>query len=125
MDCSTQSSSSFTHSWSLLRLTSIKMVMPSNHLVLCCPLLLQSLPASGDFPVSQFLTSSCHSIGATASASVLPMSIQGCFLLAVQGTLKNLLQHHSSKTSVLLLSAFFNGPTLTSIHDYWKNRSFQ
>ena len=45
-------------------------------------------------------------------------------LLAVQGTLKSLLQHHSSKASVLQHSAFFYSPTLTSIHDYWKNHSF-
>ena len=42
-------------------------------------------------------------------------------LLAVQGTLKSLLQHHSSKASILQHSAFFISPTLTSIHDYWKN----
>ena len=44
-------------------------------------------------------------------------------LLAVQGTLKSLLQHHSSKASILQCSAFFNSPTLTSIHDHWKNYS--
>ena len=42
-------------------------------------------------------------------------------LLAVQGTLKSLLQHHSSKTSILQRLSFLHGPTLTSIHDYWKN----
>ena len=45
-------------------------------------------------------------------------------LLAVQGTLKNLFQHDSSKASILRHSALFYGPTLTSIHDYWKNHSF-
>ena len=44
-------------------------------------------------------------------------------LLAVQGTLKSLLQHHSSKASILPHSSLFHGPTLTSIHDYWKNHS--
>ena len=44
-------------------------------------------------------------------------------LLAVQGTLKSLLQHHSSKASILWHSAFFVGPTLTSIQDYWKNQA--
>ena len=44
-------------------------------------------------------------------------------LLAVQGTLKSLLQHYSSKASILWCSAFFISPTLTSIHDYWKNHS--
>ena len=44
-------------------------------------------------------------------------------LLAVQGTLKSLLQHHSSKASILWCSAFFKSPTLASIHDYWKNHT--
>ena len=75
-----------------------------------CP---QSFPASGSFPVSWLFTSGGQSIGASASTPVLPMNIQGWFplgltdLLAVQGTLKNLLQHHSSKASVLGCSAFF------------------
>ena len=76
---------------------------------------LQSLSASGSIPVSQFFTSGGQSTGASASASVLPMNIQGWFplgsdwlvLLAVQGTLKSLLQHHSSKASVLRCLAFF------------------
>ena len=45
-------------------------------------------------------------------------------LLAVQGTLKSLLQYHSSKALILRRSTFFNGPTLTTIHDFWKNYSF-
>ena len=45
-------------------------------------------------------------------------------LLAVQGTLKNLLQHHSSKASISSMLSFLYGPTLTSIYDYWKNHSF-
>ena len=45
-------------------------------------------------------------------------------LLAVQGTLESLLQHHSSQASILRHSAFFYSPTLTFIHDYWKNHSF-
>ena len=70
-----------------------------------CP---QSLPASGSFPVSQLFTWGSQSIGASASASVLPMNTQDWLdLLAVQGTLKSLLQHHSSEASVLLCSAFF------------------
>ena len=76
---------------------------------------LQSFPASGSFQMSQFFTSGGQSIGVSASASVLPMNIQGLMsfrmnwldLLAVQGTLKSLLQHHSSKASILWLSAFF------------------
>ena len=76
---------------------------------------LQSFPASRSFPMSQLFTSSGQSIGASASASVLPMNTQelisfriGWFdLLAVQETLKNLLQHHCSKASFLRRSAFF------------------
>ena len=66
---------SVTNSRSLLKLMSIESVMPSNHLFLCCPLFshLQPFPASGSFPRSQFFTSGGHRIGASASASVLPM----------------------------------------------------
>ena len=75
---------------------------------------LQSFPASGSFPVSQFFTSGSQSIGVSASASVLPMNIQDWFplaltgwILAVQETFKSLLQHHCSKASILWCSAFF------------------
>ena len=94
----------------------IESVMPSNHLILCHPLLphLKSFPASGSFQMSQFFTSGAQSIGASASASVLLMNIRTEFLridwfdlLAVQWTLKSLLQHHSSKASILWCSAFF------------------
>ena len=79
---------SFTIS-QLFKLMSIESTMPSNisqwcHLILCCPLLLlscpQSFPASGSFPTSQLFASGGQSIVASASASVLPMSIQGWFL---------------------------------------------
>ena len=91
-----------------------------------CP---QSFSASGSFPVSQLFASGGQSIGASASASVLPKNIQGWFplgltwfdLLAVQGTLKSLLQFKSINSSLLSL---LYGPTLTSVHDYWKNHSF-
>ena len=74
---------------------------------------LQSFPASGSFQISQFFASGDQSIG--VSASVLPVNIQDWFplrmdwldLLAVQGTLKSLLQHHSSKASILQCSVFF------------------
>ena len=68
-----QASLSIAKSQSLLKLMSIESVMPSNHLILCRPLLLlpQSLPASGSFPVSQFFPSGGQSVGASASASVL------------------------------------------------------
>ena len=70
-----QASLSF-NSWTLLKLMSVESVMPSNHLILCCPLLLllQSFPVSASFPVNQFFVSGDHSVGVSASASVLPMN---------------------------------------------------
>ena len=75
---------------------------------------LQSFPASESFPMSQLFASSGQSIGASASASVLPMNIQDWFplgltglILQSKGTLKHLFLHHSSKASVLQHSAFF------------------
>ena len=78
---------SVTNSQSLLKLMSIKLVMPSNHLTLCHPLFfcLQSCPASGSFPMSQFFASDGQSIGASASSSVLSMSIQDWFPLGWTG----------------------------------------
>ena len=67
-------------SWSLLKFMSIEQVMISNHLILCCRLLLPSIsPASGSFPVSQLFASGGQSIWISASASVLPVNIQGWF----------------------------------------------
>ena len=72
-----QASLSIISSQNLLRLISIESVMPSNHLILCRPLLLlQSFPASGSFQTSQFFTSGGQGIRVSASASVLPMNIQ-------------------------------------------------
>ena len=105
----------------------------------------QSFPVSGSFQMSQFFASGGQSIGVSASPSVLPMNIQGWFpsglisfrfdlnhsfdwfdLLSVQGTLKSLLQHHSSKISILrLVLSFLYIPTQTFIHDCWKNHSFE
>ena len=71
-----QASLSITISRRLLKLRSIELVMPSNHLILCRPLLscFQSFPASGSFPMSQFFASGGQSIGVSASTSVLPMN---------------------------------------------------
>jgi len=85
-----------------------------------CP---QSLPASEFFPMSQLFPWGGHSTGVSASASILPKEHPGLIsfrmdwldLLAVQGTLKNLLQHHSSKASILRCSAFF---TVQLSHSY-------
>ena len=73
-----QASLSITNSRSLPKLMSVESVMPSNHLILCHPFssCLQSFPASGSFPMSQFFTSGGQSIGGSASASVLPVNTQ-------------------------------------------------
>ena len=88
--------------------------MPSNHLILCCPLLLLPFPASESFQMSQFFASGGQSIRVSASTSVLPMNkglisfrMDWLDLLAVQGTLKSLLQSYSSKASILGRRAFF------------------
>ena len=74
-----QASLSITNSPSLLKLMSIESVMPSNHLILCCPLLfpIQSFPVSGSFQMSQFFASSGQSTGVSALASFLPKKSQG------------------------------------------------
>ena len=78
-----------------------------------CP---QSLPASGSFPMSQLFTWGAQSIGVSALASVLPMNTQDWSPLGWTGwTLKSLLQHHSSKASILRRSAFF---TVQLSHPY-------
>ena len=77
-----QDSLSITNSRSLLKLMSIKSVMPSNHLILCHPLF---FPPSGSFQMSQFFTSGGQSIEVSASASVLPMNIQNWFPLGRTG----------------------------------------
>ena len=105
----------FTVSQSLLKLMSVESMMPSNHLILCLPLLLlpSIFPSIRVFLTSQLFTSGGQNIGASASALVLPMNIQVSFrtdwfdLLAFQGTLKSLVQHHNSKASILQHSAFF------------------
>ena len=93
----------------------------------CC---LQSFPASGSFPMSQFFTSGGQSIGVSASASILPMSIQGWFPLEWTGWIS--LQGGSQESSPMpqfksinsLVLSFLYSPTFISIHDYWKNHSF-
>ena len=93
---------------------------------------LQSFPASGSFPVSQFFTSGGQSIRASASTSVLPMNIQDWFILGLTGLISLLskglsrvfsLTPQFKNISSSVLSLLY-GPTLTSIHDYWKNHSF-
>ena len=117
MDIACQSSLSITNSWSLLKLMSIESVMPSNHLILCRPLLLQHsiFPSIRVFSNESVFCirwpkywSFSFSISPSNEYSGLIYFTTDWFdLLAVQGTLKSLLQYHSSKTSILWHSAFF------------------
>ena len=116
---------SFTISQSLLKLLSIELMMSSDHLILCHPLLL--LPSVFPSirlvflfffvfsPMSQLFASGDQSIGALTSASVLPMNIEGWFPLGLtdlislqsKGLSRNFFQHHNSKASILWHSVFF------------------
>ena len=82
---------SVTISWSSLKLMSIESMMPSNHLILCHPLLLMPsiFPSMKVFPKSQLFASSSQSIGASVLASVLPMNIQGWFPLGLTGLISS------------------------------------
>ena len=133
MDYSMPYSVSFTISQSLIKLMSIELVVPFNHLILYRPLLL--LPSifpsirvvsnesvlcmrwpkywSFSFSISPF----------NGHPGLISFRMDWLDLLAVQVTLKSLLQHHSSKASILRCSAFVTVPTLTSIHYHWKKHS--
>ena len=88
----------------------------------------QSFPSSGSFPVNRLFASGGQSTGASASESVLPMNIQGWFPLGLTAcclsdSQKSSLEPQFESISSSTLSLLY-GPTLTSIHDYWKNHSF-
>ena len=127
-----QASLSITNSQSLLKLMCIKSVMPSNHLILCRPLL---LPPS-IFPIIRVISNEsvlcirCQIIAVSASASVLPMNTQDGFPLGgmVGSPCSPRDSQESSPTSQFksinsLALSFLYSPTLTSIHDHWKNHS--
>ena len=128
-----QASLSITNSWSQLKLMFIESVMPSNHLILCCPLLFLSsiFPSIRVFSNESVLCirwpkywSFSFSISPSNEYSgLISFRINWFDLLAVQGTLKSLLQHTVQSINSLALS-FLYGPTVTSIHDYWKNHTF-
>ena len=129
-----QASVSITKSWNLLKLMYIESVMPSNHLILCCPLLLlpsvfPSIRVFSNVSVLcirwlKYWSFSYNISPSNEHSGLISFRIDWLGLLPIQGTLKSLLQHHSSKASVLQRSAFFISPTLTSIHNYWKSHSF-
>ena len=133
MDCSTPGFLCFPHSRSLLKLTSIESVMPSNHLIQCHPLLLLAPipPSTRVFSNESTLHvrwpkywSFSFSISPSSEYSgLISFRMDWLDLLAVQGTLKSLLQNHSSKASIPFSQPFYC-PAVTSIHDYWKNHSF-
>ena len=112
-----QASLSITNSQSLLKLRSIKSVMPSNHLILCHPLLLPPsiFPSIRVFSSESVLcirwpkywSFSCSISPSNERSGLISFRMDWLDLLAVQGTLKSLLQHHSSKASILWCSAFF------------------
>ena len=120
-----QASRSITNSWSSLRLTSIKSVMPSSHLILCRPLLLlpSIFPSIRVFSNESALRmrwpkywSFSFNVGpSNEHPGLISYRMDWLDLLAVQGTLQSLLQHHSSKASILRCSAFF---TVQLSHPY-------
>ena len=128
-----QASLSITNTQSSPKPMSIESVMPSNHPILCRPLLL--LPSI--FPsIRVFSNESALRIRwpkywsfsfnispSNKHPGLISFKMDWLDLLAVQGTLKSLLQHHSSKPSILWHSSFLYSPTLTSIHDHWKTDS--
>ena len=127
-----QASLPITNSWSLLKLMSIKSVMLSNHLILCCPLLL--LPSIFS-SIRVFSNESVLHIGwpkywsfsfsispSNEYSGLISFRIGWFDLFAFQGTLKCFLQYQFESLISLLL-CLLCGPTLTSIHDYWRNHS--
>ena len=130
-----KASLSIINSWHMLRLMSIEPVMPFNHLILCHPLLLPpsifpSIRVFSNEPVLHNRWPKYWSFSFSISPSnehpgLISFRMDWLDLLAVQGTLKSLLQHHSSKASILWHSAFFIIQlSFPSLHDYWKNHSF-
>ena len=128
-----QASLSITNSWSLLKLISIEPVMPSNYLILCCPLLL--LPSN--FPsIRVFSNESAlcirwpkywsFSFNITPSnehSGLISFRMDSLDLLAVKGTLQESSPTPQFKSISSLALSFIYTPTLTSIHDYWNNHS--
>ena len=126
-----QASQSITNSWSPPKSMSIESVMPSNHLILCGLLLLlpSILPIIDVFSNESALSIRwpkywSFSISPSNQCSgLISFRIDWFVLLAVQGTLKSLLQHLSSKSIKSSVLSFIHSPTLTSIHDHWENYS--
>ena len=126
-----QASLSITYSQSLLKFMSIESVMPSNHLILCRPLLLlpsilpsiRVLSNESVFCIRwpKYWSFSFNMSPSSEYSVVISFRIYWLDLLTVQ---RSLLQHHSSNAIDALVLSFLYSPTLTSIHDHWKNHSF-
>ena len=121
-----QASMSITNSQSSTRLTSIESAMPSSHLILCRPLLLLppipprirvfSIESTLHVRWPKYWSFSFNIIPSKEIPGLISFRMDWLDFLVVQGTLKSLLQHHSS------ILGFLYRPALTSIHDYWRNR---
>ena len=128
-----QASLSFTISRSFLKLMSSELVMPSNHLILCRPLLLlpsifNSISVFSNEPALYIRWPKYWSFSFSISPSneysvFISLRFDWFDLLDVQGTLKSLLQHQLESTNSSALSLLYS-PTLTCVHDYWKKHSF-
>ena len=125
-----QSSLSIINSQSLLRLMSIESVMPCNHLILCLPLLLlpsifPSIRVFSNESVLRIRWPKYWSFRFNNShfneySGLISFRMDWLDLLAIRGTLKSLLQQHRSKGINSLVLSIFYGPTVTSIHNYWR-----
>ena len=127
-----QASLFITNPQSLCKLMSIETVMPSKDLILCCPLVLPPsvFPSFRVVSKSQFFASGSQSIGVSASASILPMNIQDWFPLEWTGWislqskgLSSVFSNTTVQKHQFFSTQLSSRPTLTSIHDHWKNHS--
>ena len=129
-----QASLSITNSRSPPKPMSIESVMPSNHFILCRPFLVLpsifssirvfSNESAPHISWPKYWSFSFNISPYNEHPELISFRMDWMDLLAVQGTLKSLLQHHSSKLSIIQHSSFLYSPTQTSIYDYWKNHGF-
>ena len=131
-----QASLSITNSQSLLKFMSIELAIPFNHLIFCRPLLLLpsiflSIRVFSNESVlcirwPRYWSFSFSTSPSSEYSGLVSFRMDWFDFLASQGTLKSFLQHRSSEASVLMLSCsfYFYRPALTSLHDHWKNHSF-
>ena len=131
-----QASGSFTISWSLCKFMSIELVMLSNHLILCHSILIlplifprvrvfsNELALCIKWPNYWSFSFSFNISPPNEYSGLISFRIDWFDLFTVQGTLKSLLQHHNFESINSSALSLLCGPTLTSVHNYWKNQSF-